>query len=558
MRRAALILAAVGLLAAGCTQADDEAGDAPTDATTEVAGELGQDRIIEGGAPVAGGSLTMAVEAETDGWDPTKNRWAASGTLIGLAIYDPLTAPDEQGIARPYLAESVEPDDDFTVWTITLRPDITFHDGSPVTADAVKATMDGHIASVLTRPAIAPILDDGVVVVDDRTVEVRMSSPWVAFPQVLSGQVGVVVSPTTLAAEDGTRDPIGSGPFDFVTWVPGNRLETERYDGYWRTHDGGQQLPYLDEVTFVAIPDGQTRINALGAGEVDVLHTFSPTEIVELEQRAADGEIQIRNARSAGEKGFVMLNLGRPPFDNESARRAVVLATDVDAYNTVINEGAVERARSVFPASSPYHNPEADAAWPDHDPDGARAAAAQYEAETGQPLTFTLSAPPTPIGLEGAQLLQAQWADVGIDVEIATLEQTAYILAGVQGSYEAILWRQFGAADPDTDAHWWLSENAADIDAIGLNFARIRDDQVDEDLRTGREDDDEAVRRAAYADLALRFNELMPYVWISNTRWVVAANDDVRDFWSGPLPDGRPSEPIVSGVFRLTHTWIER
>ena len=557
MRRLVAVTALTALLlpVAACSSAgDDRQADDGGGTIAATSGELGQDRIVAAGEPVAGGTVTMALAAETDGWDPTENRWAAPGVMVGLALYDPLTALDADGVARPYLAESVEPSEDHTVWTITLRPDVTFHDGTPVTADAVVATLEGHLGSLLTRPAMGPL--EEVEALDERTVEARMSMPWVAFPQVLTAQAGVIPSSATVSDPDGSRNPVGSGPFRLVEWVPGDRLVAERNEGYWRTDEAGRSLPYLDGVTFEAIEEAQTRVNALRTGEVDLLHAATPRQIVELEDDAAAGRIQLRNDRSPGEKGFVMVNLAAAPFDDPEVRRLLVQATDVDTYNELVNVGAVTRARSLFPAGSRYHSDEAEEIWPAHDPGAARAGVAAWEDEHG-PLAFTLTALPTAEQREAAQLLQQQWAEAGMDVQIASLESTAYILAAVQGQYDAILWQQFGTADPDTDAHWWLSEYAADIGGLALNFARIRDDEVDRLIEVGRTRDDPAVRTEAYRDLAVRFNELLPYLWISNTRWVVAAGDHVHQFWNGPLPDGAPATPISSGVFRLTHTWVD-
>lgn len=564
MRRWTAIVSIVGVAAvagaslAGCGSAEE--ADRPAPDTSGEVSSSASDRLVEAGTPVAGGEVSFALEGETDGWDPTKNRWAAPGQQVGLALFDPLTALDDDGVARPYLARSIEPNDDYTVWTIVLRDGVTFHDGTPVTAAAVKRTMDAHLASVLTGPAIEPV--EEVVVIDDRTAEVRMSGPWVAFPQVLTAQAGVIPAPAMLDDPEGSRHPVGSGPFRFQEWIPSNRLVVERNDAYWRTDASGQRLPYLDDVTFRPMPEGQTRINALDAGEVDLVHTSTPAQIVELERRAADGQIQLRNDLSAGEKGFTMLNLGKPPFDDPVARRAVVLATDVDAYNQSVNEGIVVRARSLFSPVSPFHSDEADAAWPEHDLEAARAAVAEWSAaHGGQPLAFTLTVPPTPELLAAGQTLQAQWQAAGMQVRIDSLEATAYVLAGVQGTYEAITWRQFGAADPDSDAHWWWSQNAAEIGGIGLNFARVRDDRVDALLEEGRTNPDQAARVAAYQDLSVRFNELMLYVWTSYARWVVAADDRVHQFWNVSLPDetgapGATAEPISSGVFRLTETWV--
>ncbi|MCA1481415.1 ABC transporter substrate-binding protein, partial [Bradyrhizobium sp. NBAIM08] len=134
-----------------------------------------------------------ALDAETDGWDPTKSRFAPAGTQVGLAVFDPLAAYDADSRAQPYLAESFEPNETFTDWTVTLRPDITFHDGSPLTAAVLETIFAAHKASPLTGPAVAAL--ESVEITGDLTAVFPMETPWASFPASLTGQLGMVPSP---------------------------------------------------------------------------------------------------------------------------------------------------------------------------------------------------------------------------------------------------------------------------------------------------------------------------------------------------------------------------
>src|SRR5690606_28312888 len=159
----------------------DDEGEGPATSANE--------QVIEAeGDPVPGGSVVFALEAETSGWDPTLDRWAVSGHQVGQTIFDQLATFNEDGEAVPYLAEEFTPNEDYTQWEIKLREGIEFHDGTPLTSEAVKVLFEQHAQSGLTRPTVRPVED--VEVVDDLTARVNLNSPWASFPVVLTSQVG--------------------------------------------------------------------------------------------------------------------------------------------------------------------------------------------------------------------------------------------------------------------------------------------------------------------------------------------------------------------------------
>ena len=130
--------------------------------------------------PKKGGKLVFAVEAETDGWNPTTNRWANSGTQVALSIFDPLAALDKDLQPKPYLAEALTPNANFTEWVIKLRPNIKFHNGQALNAAALVKSVTALKASPLTGAAAKPI--QKVDPVDDRQaifeqVQIRLGQP---------------------------------------------------------------------------------------------------------------------------------------------------------------------------------------------------------------------------------------------------------------------------------------------------------------------------------------------------------------------------------------------
>jgi peptide/nickel transport system substrate-binding protein len=190
------VLAVFGLLASACGSDDSDGSEEGGGETSSGAAEGDPD---EGETPIYGGSVVFAREAETS------SPWTPGGMVCDLSchqaihtVYDTLTYTGADDVVHPFLLESFEPNEDFTVWTLTPREGIQFHDDTPFDADAVAANLDHIRNSFLTGRSLGDI--EGVVAGDDGTVEVTMSRPWAAFPAYLAGQPGYVASPTWLAA----------------------------------------------------------------------------------------------------------------------------------------------------------------------------------------------------------------------------------------------------------------------------------------------------------------------------------------------------------------------
>jgi ABC-type transport system substrate-binding protein len=553
-----LVAAVVAVLAGACgTGSDDQT------AGTQVSGVQENQVVQPTEKPTPGGSLTYGLEADSDGFDPTANRWAISGTMIGLAVYDPLAAYDADSVPKPYLAESIEPSSDFKTWTVTLRPNITFHDGSPLTSEALTTLYAKHLASPLTGAAFKPTLTD-VTATGPLTAEFHMSTPWVAFPSVLTAQAGVVPSPASITAgADGTvpgsTKPVGTGPFQYESWEQGTSWKGTKYAKYWRKDADGVQLPYLDNIEFKPIEEPQTRDSSMEAGQLQMMHTDTPASIKKWRDKVSEG-YQIVEDNGEGEEGFVIINTQQEPFTDVNLRRALSYATDREGYNEVVDEGVLDIAYGPFKENSPWYAETTDN--PTYDPEKAKQLIDEWSAANGgaKP-AFTLG---IGIGNEpNGQYLKQTWDSVGFDVTIKSSEQSSFIYDAVTGNYQANLWRQFGAPDPDADYLWWTSANAGDgpTGGLTLNIARNKSDCVDKAITTGRESSDLAVRKQAYADLQQCFADEQPYIWLSHTNWIIVAAANVRGITNGPLPDGEPSLPVggtgdFGGVTRLTMTWL--
>ena len=405
MRRRLAVLATACATAGTEESAEPAAGTVPSNV---------DDREV--GPPQRGGSLTMAIDIEPTGLVPQGEQWTTQGAFyIANALFDPLVALDADGTARPYLAKSIVPNETFTEWTITLRPGVRFHDGTPFDAAALKENLDA-MRSSLTGVLLGPL--ESTQVTGELTAVVTLSSPWSLFPYNLARQGGYMVAPATLDDPDGTNHPIGTGPFVFDSWERGSTLTVTRNDDYWR--DG---LPYLDEVTFVVVDDPTSRLASVSSGTSDAAVLASAAQVRAASEEADTGSIQFFSDRDLEtDEETVLLNTTRAPFDDLNARRAVAHAIDRSAL-----ESATGRPTTVgpFQEGSPYYIDPDEAGWPAYDVAQATGLAARYEADHGQRLSFTLMTIGDSDTQAQAQVLQSQLAAAGIEMQLETVEIAA-------------------------------------------------------------------------------------------------------------------------------------
>ncbi len=192
--------------------------------------------------PVRGGSVTMGIDTEESGFDPSTARWDEGGFLYGRTVFDPIAIVNASGQLEPYLAQSITSNSDFTAFTITLRPGIVFHDGTPLDANALHLNIEKSATSVLTGPAFADQIASASVT-GPLAVTINMKTSWAPFPFYLAqAQTGYIAAPSMLNSKNGTSNPVGTGPFVFSDWVPNSHMTATKNPHYWRK---GYPLPRL-------------------------------------------------------------------------------------------------------------------------------------------------------------------------------------------------------------------------------------------------------------------------------------------------------------------------
>ncbi len=552
-RRCAVVISiatvvAITLLAAACGSSHSSVH---ADATSTTASSA---------KPQHGGNLVVGITAETNGWNISQDEWADAGNLVGSTVLEPLASVGADTGAEPWLAKSWYPNATFDKWVVNLQSGITFQDGEPFNAAAVVLNLNTEVKGPLTGLALGSLFK-GFKVLSDTSVEVDLTQPWAAFPSsFLTSDPAFMMAPAMInSSGGGANHPIGTGPFTFQSWVPGDTFTVERNPTYWGglTTTGksraGQGLPYLNQIQFKVITDDATRTAALQNGDIDMQYTDNAGDA-----NAAGSDTVVKDWDT--EQSFIMTNTAptvdaKPnPMNNIHARMALAYATNTTQIAKQIGVG-VQVPTSPWSPGSPWGLPSNQNGYVAYNIAQAKAQVAQYDQETGQTgLNVALSGVPATEDVRLLQEVQAQWRQAGITANIQTLEQTAYITKIATGDYQATFFPggNYGFPDPDENYPFWSSSTAKGVGNISINFTQYSTPQIDKDLNTGRQSGYVSIRRTAYHDLAKQLNAGFTNIWMYSTPYSLIAQPKVQ----GLDAPGGPST-IPFGNFSPKTWWAD-
>lgn len=531
------VMVVAALVASACAASDDDASDGT--GTTETTATL---------PPQPGGELVYATDAEVDGWNPSSSAWPPRAHTIARTFFDPITVIDENGDWQPYVVEDITANDDFTVWTFTLRDGVRFHNGEVLDATAFKKNMDAIVGGLISGVAFTDVV--GVNIVDDMTVAVEVGHPWTQFPSLLSDQPGYVMAPEMIdAGGDGVVHPIGTGPFVFDEWVRDDHLTVVRNDDYWQ-----EGLPYLDSVEFRPMTDSTSLLASLDANDIDALVSVAGSvaqQAPELEQR---DDLTVYHDDGTKAEAVFMFNMDTEIGGDERVRQAMAMAIDKQALVNTVFAGQFPIADQPFEPGEPWYVDDVGA--PGYDPDAARALVEEWEADNG-PLELTVKTVAGPDFAQLLQLVQQQLDEVGIEMDIDTNEVVAFTQLFIAGDFDIVLIGSFfRAADPDGDYHFMHSKNAEP--PLALNFPRYRNDVVDQALDSSRASNDLEFRQEQYANIWRAFAEDLPYIFLYHLDTVAISHDDVHGLGPWTAPDGSKIPAVNGSAQWVTHAWVEQ
>ncbi len=458
-------------------------------------------------APTQGGTVTVGLDSEPETLDPAANSLSLANGSIYAAIYDRLLDSEPGQELQYRLAESLTESPDRLSWTLVARQGVTFHDGTPFDAAAVKFNLERQKASLYNSSTLLPVT--AIDVIDDHTVKLTVSEPWTALPSALASVVGYMVSPTAAANGDTfKRNPVGAGPYQLDTWAAGDQVNLKRFDGYW-----GDPAP-LDELVFKFIQVEAARVAAFEAGEIDAY-----TSIVEAtvnDARAAGA--QIVNPPPTG-YGFSYVNLRKAPLDDVRVRQAMSMAVDRDALAEAYQgQGFADASFSPFFKESEWW--VAPETTPKFDPEGAKALLAEY----GEPIDITFKL------LAGTQEFEdavratlGYWEEVGIKAELILVPDLGtYIGDVLSGNYDILGFIGTSSGDPD-----FVTYNLFHTGGSG-NYGGYSNPTVDAALDVGRQSNDDAERKAAYATVQQELRRDLPVQISSHGQIYIIAKPEVQ------------------------------
>lgn len=464
----------------------------------------------EPGTPKSGGTLTVALDGEIDTIDPH-----VSVTIVGFQVYpmifEGLVQLNETlDDVEPLLAESWEQPDDLT-YIFKLREGVTFHSGKPFTAEDVvysyERVMNEDIASS-RRPDFLPV--ESVEALDDYTVKFTMTEPFAPFLSKLEVLRIVPADPDN----DPATDPIGAGPFVFNEWISGQSITLDRNPDYWQ-----EGLPYLDQLVYRPIPEPSTRVVELQTGGVDMLNAVPAKDVKTLED---DANVNVHQVTGVV-RDHIGFNMESETFkDNPNLRKAIAWAVDRDTIADSIMFGLAKPAQVAIPDSHWAFNPAVEGAY-GYDLEKAKE---YYDQADPKPAKLTVRVSPTyPNQVKMAELMQQDFAELGIDLEILQLEWSTWIQeVVVDGDYEVEIVLISGGSDPDDFFYQW--HHTGEV----FNLWRYSDLDMDEMLEAARTATDQEARKDLYYQIQDKLIEDVPLAHIIYRDAVAASGVDVQDY----------------------------
>ena len=503
-RVTALLAVVVLLLATACDTGEDvEVGEGEDDGVEDPGTT---DEVAEGG------TLVAAISGEPDQLDPHMTSAYPSFQVLEN-VYDTLVQPgDPPTEAEPALAESWETSDDELTWTFSLREDVVWHDGEPFTADDVVFSFE-RIAEEGLNAARFDTVED-VTAVDEHTVELQLSQPTPNLLTQIGAFKGMAIVPQRIV-EDGTigQEPVGTGPFRFVSYTEGSDLELEANPDYWG------EGPFVDGVEFRFISEGTVAMTNLQGGQVDWTDNVPPQDV---ESVLASDELE-SGSEPSGDFWYFAFNQNRPPFDDVEVRRALSFAVDREAVAQAAHFGAARPNQTAIPEGNPWHY---DYAPFEYDLDTAEQMLADAGAEDlSVELMVTTEFEQT---IQAAQVIESDWSQIGVDVSIQVLDFTEWLDRQGQGEFDALLLGWLGNIDPYDFYH--LQHHSEGI----FNSQGYANEEVDRLLDEASIETDEAQRKELYDQAVELIVDEVSYGFLYNPDVVAAWQPVVQDYTVRP------------------------
>ncbi len=482
------------------------------------------------GKPVAGGTLTAAMERDATNFDPIRQSDSYSAVVMNQVL-DTLYEVDKDNKVVGRLVEKTEMPQS-NIYVMTLRKGVKFHDGTDLDAEAVKFNLQRHLpdppesAGAATKPVSVRRQDvkdvETIEVTGTHSLKITLKTAYAPFLNKLVGGPGFVVSPTAIQklGEALQRDltGAGSGPYRFAQWQKDTQVVVERNPTYWRKDADGGALPYLDRLVFKPISNEDARLTNLRTGEVDVLIGNPPWKNV-AELKCESG-LTVRQIPGTG-WSLIALNTTSEPFNDPAIRRAFSYAIDREQILKTVYFGFGDVLDTPVPRSLTWASESG--AHPYMKQDLARAKQEMQSAWKSS-VKFTLHiANNSPQILQTAELIKDQIKGVGLELEIQQVEFSTLLSLGQTGAFQSLTLGWTGDVDPDGMTSLYATGS-------GTNFPRYSSPETDRLLAEARSNVEQTKRGDAYKAVQKVLWQDQPMIVYWNPPQVSAVRKPVQNY----------------------------
>ncbi|MFD1037290.1 glutathione ABC transporter substrate-binding protein [Virgibacillus byunsanensis] len=466
------------------------------------------------------GTLIIAELSDATQLDPHMGTDIPSANVYHGKIYEGLVKQDKNMDVQPALATDWKRIDELT-WEFSLRKDVKFHDGTPFNAEAVKATfkriLDPELAS--SRAKLFEMITE-FNIIDEHTIQLKTEYPFAPLLANLSHYSGGIISPSAIEehGDELGQNPVGTGPFNFESWTPGQEIAIAKNENYW-----GDKAK-VDNVIFKVIPEDSTRLGMVETGEA---HIAEPVQITQLDRVEQSQSMKLSRTPGLG-IDYIGFNTQKEPFDDVLVRQAINYAVDTDTilegvYNNVGTEATAPMGPAVW-----GHNPDLEGYG--YDPEKAK----ELLKEAGYPDGFktTIWTNDNQARVDVSEVVQSQLKGVGIEVEIEVMEWGAYLDETSKGEHDMFVlgWSNM-TGDADYNQYFLFHSDAKGAPG---NRSFYSNPKVDELINAGRMEGDPEERKKIYGEAQKIEMEDAPLLLLRNDEDLIALNNDVEGFWMHP------------------------
>ncbi|MEQ6378019.1 ABC transporter substrate-binding protein [Bacillaceae bacterium S4-13-58] len=453
---------------------------------------------------------------------------------VTYMLYDRLVTYDGTSTEpQPQLAKDWDISDDGLTYTFYLQEDATFHDGTPVTAEAVKYSYTraielGKSAAGIFNKVIDP--ETSFEVVNDKTIKITLKKPFAPFISTLGTVFGNIINPA-LAENHGddygegflAEKELGSGPYILQSWDRGEKLVLKANPDYWG------EAPTMETVNVLFVSEPSTARLMLEKGEVDLLDNtmISPEVLGNME-----GTEGIRIKKSTGYQiDYMPMNIESGVLADKAVRQAIAHSINYEALLESVYLEEAERIGGAVPAGMFGYNP--DAKLYDYDLDKAKSLLEEAGYEEGEINLEIAISENNEVRSNTALLLQSDLAKVGINLEIKTYAWPTFLDLVTNGEHD------FGLVSwtpdyPDPDYNLWYFGHSSSK-GPGFNLAFFENSEVDALLEEARTNTDEVLREENYKKIQEIMAEEVPYIFVAQPNLQAPVRDWVQGYELNPM-----------------------